>query len=80
MGGGGKGAQPVDRSSELYAQQQADLARQRAEQEDKERAAREAERQLQEDLRSQMLGQRNQLTAGGLEEDDLGTIQQNTLG
>ena len=39
-GGGGKGGGGSDRSAELYAQQQADLARQKAETEEKERLAR----------------------------------------
>ena len=77
-GGGGKGGGGgVDRSAELYAQQQADLARQKAEQEEKDRAAREAEQALRDELRAQMLGQRNILTSSGEEE---GAVVQNTLG
>lgn len=77
MGGGGKSGGSVDRSAELYAQQQADLARQRQEQADKETAAREAEKALQDELRASMLGQRNMLSSSGEQE---GTTVQNTLG
>ena len=76
-GGGGKSGGGTDRSAELYAQQQADLARQREDQEEKDRLAREAEQQMRDDLRAQMLGQRNMLTTGGEEE---GVVAQNVLG
>lgn len=75
-GGGGKGGGGSDRSAELYAQQQADLARQKAETEEKERLAREEEQLRRDELRQQMLGQRNVLS----DDDELATVTRNVLG
>lgn len=75
-GGGGKSSGSSDKSAELYAIQQADLARQKAETEEKERLAREEEQRRRDELRAQMLGQRNVL--GDTEEDV--TVTRNVLG
>jgi hypothetical protein len=74
MGGGG-GKDGGDNSEELYRKQQADLAKMRADEENKERLAREAERAQQEDLRKQMLANRNVLS----EDEDL-SVARSTLG
>lgn len=75
MGGGGGKSGGSDNSAKLYAQQQADLARQRAETDERERLAREEEQARRDALRDSMLGQRNVLASN---ED--ATIVQNTLG
>lgn len=75
-GGGGKGGGGSDRSAELYAKQQADLVRQKAETEEKERLAREEEQLRRDELRQQMLGQRNVLS----DDDELATVTRNVLG
>lgn len=75
MGGGGKGGGGgTDNSLELYREQQADLARQRAEEEAKEKAAAEAEQAQRDKLRKQMLGE-----AVTLDDDEDATISQNVL-
>ena len=76
MGGGGGGKGGGDnKSEELYRKQQADLAKMKAEEENQERLAREAERARQEDLRKQMLANRNVLS----EDEDL-SVARTTLG
>lgn len=57
MGSSGGKSAPQDNSMALYQQQQADLARQKAEQEEKERKQQEAEQARREQLRKQMLGE-----------------------
>ena len=74
-GGGGKGGDVSDKSAELYAQQQADLARQKAEDEERERLAREEEQARRDELRQNMLGQRNVLS-----DDETATVTRNVLG
>ena len=74
-GGGGKGDSGSDKSAELYAQQQADLARQKAENEERERLAREEEQARRDELRRNMLGQRNMLS-----DDETATVTRNVLG
>ncbi|MDY0258498.1 MAG: hypothetical protein RBR41_02380 [Desulfovibrio sp.] len=74
-GGGGKGG-GSDNSAALYAQQQADLARQKAEQEAKETAIAEAEQKRRDELRKQMLGQRDVLA----DDEKDAAVQQNQLG
>lgn len=73
-GSGGKGAQ--DNSAEIYARQQAELARQKAEQEAAEKAAAEAEQKRRDELRRQMLGQRDVLAS----DEDKTVVQNNKLG
>ena len=72
--GGGKGAAPTDNSMALYQQQQADLARQKAEQEQKEKEQAEAERAKRDALRQQMLGE-----SVKTEDDEDAAITQNVL-
>lgn len=74
-GGGGKGGAPADNSAQLYARQQADLARQKAEQEAGEKAQRDEEQRRRDELRAQMLGQRDVLS-----EDEDVALQKATLG
>jgi len=64
---GGK-SQPTDNSAELYAVQQAELAREKAAQEEEERLRLETEAKRREELRAQMLGQRNVLATSDEEE------------
>ena len=75
MGGGGKSA-PKDNSAQLYAQQQADLARQKAEQEAKEKAQRDEEERRRAELRANMLAQRDVLGS----DDEDAAVQRNVLG
>ena len=76
MGGKG-GSAPVDNSRQLYEQQQADLAAERAAREEQERLQREEEQRRRDELREQMLGSRNIL--GGAEDEEA-TVTQNVLG
>lgn len=76
MGGGGSSkSKSSDNSAELYAIQQADLARQKAETAAAEQAALQEEQARRDELRAQMLGQRNVLAT-----DDEATIVKSTLG
>jgi len=76
MGGGGKsGGGSVDRTQELYAQQQADLSAERARLEEEDRVAREDEQRRRDELRRQQLGSRDILS-----EDDNAVVAQNVLG
>lgn len=73
-GGGGKGAH--DNSAKIYAQQQAELARQKAEQDAADKAAADAEQKRRDQLRQQMLGQRDVLAS----DEDKTVVQNNQLG
>lgn len=74
MGGGGKGSMPQDNSLELYREQQAALAAEKAEAEAKQQAEADAEKQRRDELRRQMLG--NSVST----DEENGAIQQNQLG
>lgn len=76
MGGssGGKSKQ-TDNSAELYAVQQADLARQKAETAAAEQAALAEEQARRDELRQQMLGNRNVLAS-----DEDAAVVRSTLG
>ena len=74
MGDGKGGAK--DNSKEMYEKQQADLARTKSENDLQARAAREDEQKRKDELRRQMLGNRN--ASLGYDED--AEIQKNVLG
>lgn len=75
---GSKSGGAVNNSRAIYEQQQADLARQKAQLEAEEQAARQAEAARRDELRRQMLGSRDVLAGdaatGGA------TIQKSILG
>lgn len=75
MGGGSSKSKTSDSSAELYAVQQADLARQKAETAAAEQAALAEEQARRDELRAQMLGQRNVLSS-----DAEATVQKSVLG
>jgi hypothetical protein len=75
MGGGGKG-RVQDNSAELYRQQQADLAAQRQALEDEDKSRKLEEQKKRDDLRSNMLAQRDVLSA----DDEEGDLLKATLG
>jgi hypothetical protein len=75
MGGDGKG-RVQDNSAELYRQQQADLAAQRQALEDEEKSRKLEEQKKRDDLRSNMLAQRDVLSA----DDEEGDLLKATLG
>ena len=76
--GGGKGGGGTDRTEELYRKQQADLARTKQDQEDKDRAARENEYALNRRLQEQMLGAGRNVFESNENED--ARIVKNVLG
>lgn len=75
MGGSSGKSKTSDNSAELYAIQQADLAREKAETAASEAAALAEEQARRDELRAQMLGQRNVLSS-----DSDATITKTTLG
>ena len=76
MGGGGGKSQAKDNSAELYRQQQADLAAQRQALEDEETQRKLSEQEKRDELRKNMLSQRDVLSV----DDEDGAIMSNTLG
>ena len=62
---GSKGGGEAGNARAIYEQQQADLARQKAQLEAEENAARQAEIARRDELRKQMLGSRDVLTGDG---------------
>ena len=62
---GSKSGAQAGNARAIYEQQQADLARQKAQLEAEEKAARQAEAARRDELRRQMLGNRDVLTGDG---------------
>lgn len=77
MGGGGKSSGGGNQSAELYAKQQADLAAQREKIAADELAAKQAEQAKRDELRDQMLRDRNQLYS---EDDEDAAVVNAVLG